>query len=51
MDKSLINSTMSELSSQEMKEINGGFPWAFVIEGVISNWADIKKGVSDAWND
>ena len=51
MNKSLNNSSIDELSSQEMKDINGGFPWSFVITGIIENWADIKQGVSDAWND
>ncbi|MCH2451441.1 MAG: class IIb bacteriocin, lactobin A/cerein 7B family [Gracilimonas sp.] len=51
------NYKAEELDHEEMKLINGGInPWvigavAWLANGVVQNWADIKKGISDAWED
>lgn len=50
------------LSTEELYQINGGGDggkvkkiakvsiWGYVIEGIISNWAEVKQAAVDGWN-
>jgi hypothetical protein len=49
--------TMNELTAEEYESVNGGLaPLVVALLGGVylwadSNWADIKKGAIDGWND
>lgn len=56
MQISKIN--LKELNNREKSEINGGanpiIPAAFAIwlgNEIVSNWSDVKSGISDAYSD
>lgn len=54
MNLAVIN--LTEISSNELVETNGGGwikkgVWAYLATEIIDNWDDIKKSISEGYND
>lgn len=53
----ISNYEVQPLNNSEKLKISAGLPWwvpagagAWVLNGVVNNWADVKKGFSDGFN-
>ena len=56
METLCMNNDIQELNIESMIEINGGVQLgkltpAGIALWIVSNWADVKKGLIDGWNE